>query len=217
MRDAFTREGFVVSVAKGGREGLRAAFSNHPDLVILDIMMPGMDGFEVCRRLHEVSDVPVIMLTALSSADDIVQGLGLGADDYVTKPFKMAELVARVNANLRHRSAPLPSEKPSVLVRGGVTIDLTKHKVTVRGGSVNLTPTEFHLLSYLARNVGRVIPHRTLLLEIWGPEYRDQIDYLHLYVRYLRQKIERDPAKPQIIKTERGVGYYLEEESTSAD
>ncbi len=217
MRVAFTSEGFTVLAAKGGPEGLKIAFSSHPDLIILDILMPDMDGMEVCRRLHELSDMPIIMLTALSSTTDIVKGLGVGADDYVTKPFSMAELVARVNANLKHRSAPISSEKPSVLVRGGMTIDLTRHKVTVDGKTANLTPTEFRLLAYLARNAGRVIPHRTLLVEVWGPEFSDQVDYLHLYVRYQRQKIERDPAKPEIIKTERGVGYYLEEEPSAGD
>ncbi len=204
-------EGFEVIVARSGPEALRAAFCTHPDLIILDIMMPQMDGFEFCRRLHELSDIPIIMLTALSTSSDIVRGLAAGADDYVTKPFALSELIARVNTCLRRRAGASRAEKPAILVRGSLTVDLARHQVTVDGRTVNLTPTEFHLLSYLARNAGGVVPHRTLLVEVWGPEYCDQVDYLHLYVRYLRQKIEKDPSQPEIIKTERGVGYFLDE------
>jgi two-component system KDP operon response regulator KdpE len=204
-------EGFEVTTAKSGPEGLKAAYGNHPDLVILDIMMPGMDGLEVSRRLRELSDTPIILLTALSNTPDIVKGLGAGADDYITKPFAMAELVARVKASLRRKSGT-GSGRPAVLVRGSLTIDLVRRKVMLDGKPVNLTPTEYRLLAYLARSPGQVIPHRTLLVEVWGPEYADQTDYLHLYVRYLRQKIEQDASRPEIIKTERGIGYYFQED-----
>jgi two-component system, OmpR family, KDP operon response regulator KdpE len=208
---ALKQEGFEILTAADGQRGLRAAFSSHPDLIILDVMMPGMDGFEVCQRLLELTDLPVIMLTAVSATKDVVKGLSTGAADYITKPFKMDELIARVRAALRHKDSPGSASSAAVLAHGNLTIDFARHKVIVHGKPVDLTPTEFRLLSYLVRNRGRVTPHRTLLVEVWGPEYSNQIDYLHLYVRYLRQKIERDPAKPEIIKTERGVGYYLED------
>lgn len=209
MATALKHESFHVFTACTGLEGLRAAFAAHPDLVILDIMLPDMDGFEICRRLREFSDTPVIMLTARSTKTDVVKGLSIGADDYITKPFSLAELLARVRTALRHRGASdLP--KASVLIHGDLVVDMAKHQVTVRGRPVDLSPTEFRLLAYLARNDRCVVPHRTLLMEIWGPEYCDQTDYLHLYIRYLRQKIEADPTHPEIIKTERGIGYYLD-------
>lgn len=205
---ALKREDWQVLLARDGTEGLRIAFNSHPDLVILDIMLPGMDGFETCRRLKELSNIPVIMLTALASETDVVRGLAVGADDYITKPFSLVELVARVRTCFRRNS--ITSSKTPILVKGDLTIDLARHKVSLRGKSVDLTPTEFRLLSFLARNEGQVIPHRTLLVEVWGPEYSDQVDYLHLYIRYLRHKIEQDPSKPEIIKTERGIGYFLD-------
>ncbi|HEX9077669.1 MAG TPA: response regulator transcription factor [Anaerolineae bacterium] len=209
---ALKKQDLRVLTAKSGREGLRVAFNEHPDLVLLDLMLPEMDGLEVCRRLKELSDIPIIMLTALSTESDIVKGLTTGADDYITKPFGIAELVARIQVALRRRNTSNASNRPAVLVRGPLTIDLARHKVMVNGKAVDLTPTEFHLLAHLAQNGGRVVPHRALLVEVWGPEYREQVDYLHLYIRYLRQKIECDPAHPEIIKTERGIGYYLNEE-----
>ncbi len=210
VESALKREGFDVITATDGSEGLRSAFQNHPDLVILDIMLPGMSGLETCRRLRELSDMPIIMLTAMSRESDIVRGLTLGADDYVTKPFSIDELIARVYACLRRGSRRNTAEKSSVITVGRLTVDFARRKVTIDGEQVELTPTEFQLLSYLVRNRGVVIPHQRLLKEIWGPEYADQLDYLRLYVRYLRRKIEKDPSKPEIIKTEWGVGYYLE-------
>ncbi len=210
VESALKREGFDVITATDGSEGLRSAFQNHPDLVILDIMLPGMSGLETCRRLRELSDMPIIMLTAMSRESDIVRGLTLGADDYVTKPFSIDELIARVYACLRRGRGRHTGEKSSVITVGRLTVDFARRKVTIDGEQVELTPTEFQLLSYLVRNRGVVIPHQRLLKEIWGPEYADQLDYLRLYVRYLRRKIERDPSKPEIIKTEWGVGYYLE-------
>lgn len=211
LQVALKADGFEVLTAKDGRDGLRAAFDSHPDLILLDIMMPRMDGLEAARRLQELCDIPIIFLTGLSSTTDVVKGLGIGADDYVTKPFVMEELLARIRNSLRRRAVPSPTVRTGVLVLGNLTIDLVRHKVTSYGKPVNLTPTEFRLLSLLARHVGQVVTHQALLTEVWGAEYCDQIDYLHLYVRYLRQKIELDPAQPGIIKTERGIGYYLEE------
>lgn len=203
-------EGFEVLTAGDGAEGLRMAFRAHPDLVILDIMMPGMDGWETCQRLRELSDVPIIMLTAKARDVDVVKGLTIGADDYIVKPFGVAELVARVRSCLRRAESADSGAKSAILVSGDLMIDLARHRVTVRGELVDLTPTEFRLLSHLARNSTRVVPHRTLLREVWGPEYGDELDYLRLYVSYLRRKIEKDPANPEIIKTAWGVGYYLE-------
>ena len=203
------KAGFQILTAKDGPTGLKTTFDARPDLIILDVGLPGMDGLETCRRLRELSDTPIIMLTARAAEEDIVKGLTAGADDYLVKPFRMAELLARMQTSLRHRSQASPG-KPAVLVVGDLTIDFARHQVTVRSQTVDLSPTEFHLLSYLARNRGRVIPHRTLLLEVWGPEYSNQIDYLHLYIRYLRLKIEKDPSKPEIIKTEWNVGYHID-------
>ena len=204
------KAGFQIVTAKEGSAGLKITFDARPDLIILDIGLPGMDGLETCRRLRELTDTPIIILTARSTEEDIVKGLTTGADDYIAKPFRMAELVARVHTCLRHRSQSSPG-KASVLVIGDLTLDFARHKVIVRNRAIDLSPTEFRLLSYLARNRGRVIPHRTLLLEVWGPEYANQLDYLHLYIRYLRKKIEKDPSKPEIIKTEWNVGYHIDE------
>ena len=202
--------GFRVLTAKDGATGLRTMFDNRPDLVLLDIMLPGIDGMEACRRLRELSDTPIIFLTALSAETDIVKGLMVGADDYITKPFSMSELIARIHTCLRRKKTSA-GEMASSLILGDLTIDFVRHKVRVRNQQVTLSPTEFRLLSYLARNCGRVVPHRTLLIEVWGSEYTDQFDYLHLYIRYIRKKIEKDPSHPEIIKTERNVGYYMDE------
>ncbi len=204
------KAGFQVVTAADGSAGLRLTFDARPDLIILDLVLPGMDGLETCRRLRELSDTPIIILTSRSAEEDIVKGLTMGADDYIAKPFRMAELVARVNTCLRHE-AKSSSGKASALVIGDLTLDFARHKVMVRNQVIALSPTEFRLLSYLARNRGRVVPHRTLLFEVWGPEYANQLDYLHLYIRYLRKKIEKDPSKPEVIKTEWNVGYYIDE------
>jgi DNA-binding response OmpR family regulator len=204
------QEDFLVVAATDGSEGLKAAYRDHPDLIVLDIMMPGIDGWETCRRLRELSEVPIIMLTAKTMATDVVKGLALGADDYVTKPFSTAELIARVQACLRRSESRDPSQRPATIVSGELTIDLAGRKVTISGEAVELTPTEFRLLAYLARFRGRVVLHQTLLREVWGTEYIDELDYLRLYISYVRHKIEKDPANPEIIRTAWGQGYYLE-------
>lgn len=204
------QEGFEVLTAVDGSEGLRVAFRVHPDLVILDIMLPGMDGWETCRRLRELSGVPIIMLTAKAREMDIVRGLTLGADDYITKPFGVSELVARVQACLRRAESGNSRVPSAMLSSGDLTIDFARHRVMLRGEPVDLTPTEFRLLSYLARNRGSVVPHRTLLREVWGPEYEDELQYLKLYVHYLRRKIEDDPHQPEYVITQWGVGYRLQ-------
>jgi two-component system KDP operon response regulator KdpE len=206
------REGYDTVVAYSGVEGLQKAYSSQPDLVILDIMMPGMDGWTTCRRLREISAVPIVMLTARGMEADIVRGLELGADDYIVKPFGSKELLARIHALLR-RADTSTTKRPPVYsdADGELTVDFVKRMVTVRGTKVDLTPTEFKLLSTFVQNEGRVLPHRFLLTQVWGPEYADEVNYLKLYVRYLRQKVEEDPSNPSYILTEWGVGYRFRE------
>lgn len=201
-----TRRGFDVIKAYRAEEALRKAYRLHPDLVLLDIMMPDMDGWEVCRRLRELSDVPIIFLTALTDSEDIVRGLEMGADDYIIKPFDNDELVARVRAHLRR--APRNNVVDELVFDGGrFSINLMNREVTVNGTPQHLTPKEFALLSLLARNAGRVLTRKELVTEAWGQEYSDAIDSLKLYIHYLRKKIEKDPTNPEYILTSRGVGY----------
>ncbi len=209
------RESYEVFTARSGKEGLQRTYNVQPDLIILDVMMPGMDGWEVLSRLREMSDVPVMMLTAKGREVDIVRGLGLGADDYVTKPFGTAELVARVQALLRRNKTP-PVGRVTSYQDNGLHIDLERREVAVKGHAVDLTPTEFRLLSVLIQNAGKVVPHRALLTQVWGEEYANEIHYLKLYVRYLRQKIEEDPSDPNYILTEWGVGYRFREPATTS-
>jgi two-component system KDP operon response regulator KdpE len=201
------REGCQTVIATSGLEGLQEAYRVQPNLVILDIMMPGMDGWEVCRRLVEISNVPILMLTAKGTEADIVKGLQLGADDYLTKPFSVAELVARVQALLRRAASQSQTDRPSIFSIGNLSIDLNRRLVMRDGALVDLTPTEFKLLECFVTHRDRVLPHRFLLTEVWGPEYIDETNYLKLYVRYLRRKLEEDPADPQLIVTEWGIGY----------
>jgi DNA-binding response OmpR family regulator len=201
------REGYQTVIAISGLEGLQEAYRVQPDLVILDIMMPGMDGWEVCRRLGEMSNVPILMLTAKGTEADIVKGLQIGADDYLTKPFSVAELIARIQALLRRTGSQLQTDKPSIFSIRNLTIDLNRRLVMRDGKLVDLTPTEFKLLECFVTHRDRVLPHRFLLTEVWGSEYIDETNYLKLYVRYLRRKLEEDPANPQLIVTEWGVGY----------
>jgi two-component system KDP operon response regulator KdpE len=209
LKTQLERMDYQVVTAANGREGLKKSYQVRPDLVILDIMMPGMDGWETCNRLRELSNVPIIMLTARNMKGDVVRGLENGADDYLTKPFSSAELGARIQAVLRRSNASNGSNKSraSFYSNGYLSIDAEKRIVTVRGRRVDLTPTEFKLLSCMVRNEGRVLPHRYLLTEVWGPEYADEVDYVKLYIRYLRLKLEEDPSNPIYIQTEWGVGY----------
>lgn len=200
------RRGYEVIKAYRAEDGLRKAYRTHPDLILLDIMMPDMDGWEVCRRLRELSDVPIIFLTAKDDVRDVVKGLEMGADDYIVKPYDNNELVARVKAHLRR--APKPSVSEELVFDGGnFRINFISREVRVRGNPVHLTPKEFNLLGVLARNAGRVITRTDLVKEAWGPEYGDAIDSLKLYIHYLRQKVEIDPERPTYILTSRGVGY----------
>jgi two-component system KDP operon response regulator KdpE len=200
------KRGFETIKAYRAEEGLRKAYRNQPDLVLLDIMMPDMDGWEVCRRLREMSDVPIVFLTARSDVKDIVRGLEMGADDYITKPYDNDELVARVRAHLRRSPRPNMSEE-LIFHDGEFRINFLNREVWVGDDLKHLTPKEFNLLAVLVRNAGRVVPRQELVTEAWGDEYADAVDSLKLYVHYLRQKLEPDKQKPRYIITSRGVGY----------
>lgn len=200
-------EGYHVVEANNGLEALDQVRKHLPDLVIMDVMMPKMDGFESLRLLREISTVPVILLTVKSDEEDRIHGLELGADDYVTKPFSPRELVSRVNAVLRRAEWPAPAPKAILNIDDHLGVDFNRHQVIVDGERIDLRPTEYRLLSHLIQNAGWVVPHETLLAKVWGYEYRDETHYLRLYINYLRKKIEKDPSDPQYILTERGVGY----------
>jgi len=179
-----------------------------PDLVLLDVMMPELDGFETLRMLREFSSIPVIMLTAKGEEDDKVYGLELGADDYVTKPFGSRELSSRVRAVLRRAEMPSASPEQAVLrIDDRLSVDFNRREVIVAGEHIKLRPTEYRLLYHLIENAGWTVPHEQLLAKVWGYEYRDETHYVRLYVNYLREKIEEDPSNPKYILTERGVGY----------
>jgi two-component system KDP operon response regulator KdpE len=180
-----------------------------PDLLVLDVMLPGIDGYELCRRVREVSTVPVIMLTAKVEDVDKVKGLKLGADDYVTKPFNVQELLARIEAVLRRAGSPSESNAPRIFTQGDVSVDLLRRRVTVAGREVPLTLTEYKLLSELVTNAGRIMLHRELLTRVWGVEYQDESEYLRAYIRHLRQKIEPDPHQPRYIISKPGIGYLF--------
>ena len=200
------RRGFEVIKAYRAEEGLRKAYRFQPDLVLLDIMMPDMDGWEVCKRLREMSDVPIVFLTARGEVRDVVRGLEMGADDYVVKPYDNDELVARVKAHLRR--SPRPSMSDEMVFDGGeFRINFMNREVYVRNELKHLTPKEFNLLGVLVRNAGRVVTRTELVTQAWGEEYGDAIDSLKLYVHYLRQKLEKNPTQPDYILTSRGVGY----------
>jgi DNA-binding response OmpR family regulator len=200
--------------AHDGREALRVFDRTHPDVVLLDIGLPDMDGFDVTRHIRERSDVPILMISARGEEIDKVRGLELGADDYVTKPFGYLELSARIRAVLRRMQSPAPAAG-GIFRSGPVAINYATHEVTLRGKPVKLTPIEYKLLYQLTRNTGQVLLHDQLLTRVWGPEYRGELDYLRIYVRRLREKLEDTPQTPIRILTERGTGYrYVQEEDT---
>jgi DNA-binding response OmpR family regulator len=200
-------EGFRVIEASDGLAAAEQVREKMPDIVILDVMMPEMDGFETLRMIREISSVPVIMLTVRSSEEDKVRGLDLGADDYITKPFSPRELVSRVRAVLRRFQTAVPGEAAVLEIDEYLAVDFNTAEVIVAGERVKLRPTEFRLLRHLIENAGWTVPHSTLLSKVWGYEYKDEISYLRLYINYLRKKIEPDPANPRYIVTERGMGY----------
>lgn len=200
-------DGFEVHDASNGQEALEQLRDVMPDLILLDVMMPGIDGFETLEMIREISNVPVIMLTAKGDVDDRVKGLELGADDYISKPFSPAELSSRVRAVLRRTEMPGEPVHEPIEVDDRLKLDFDRREVFVEGEKVKLRPTEYRLLYHLVKNAGWVVPHEQLLAKVWGYEYRDETHYLRLYINYLRQKLEEDPSNPEYILTERGVGY----------
>jgi two-component system, OmpR family, KDP operon response regulator KdpE len=193
--------------ADRGEQALDMVERETPDLVLLDIGLPDLDGYEVLRRIREFSDVPVVMLTARDDTLDKVKGLELGADDYVTKPFDHLELLARIKAVLRRLDMPAPTSRAPSFRAGDLEIDFATQEARLGGAPLELTPTEYKLLYHLVRNAGRVLPHGTLLAKVWGREYVDEVDYVRVYIRRLRDKLGDDPDRPRYIRTERGRGY----------
>jgi two-component system KDP operon response regulator KdpE len=206
LRTILTAKQFRVTTAARGEEGLAQAVAQPPDLVILDLSLPDISGLDVCTRLREWSQVPIIVLSVRDNEKDKVAALDRGADDYLTKPFGIEELLARIRVALRH-SAQAQSGKETVIRSGQIVIDLANHIVTRCGEEVKLTATEFKLLAYLAANAGRVLTHQLILTQVWDPADADHVEYLRVYMRQLRIKLERDPEQPEIIVTEPGVGY----------
>jgi DNA-binding response OmpR family regulator len=201
--------GYKVLTASDGIEAVNLVEQELPDLVVLDLMLPKMDGYAACRRIREFSTVPVIMLTARSAQVDLVHGFEVGADDYLTKPFSVTELLMRVQAVLRRSRWPEEILTRQQFQAGPIGIDFAQHRVTTGGEAVKLTPTEYRLLSYLATNANRVVTHRELLRAVWGPEYGEETEYLRVYMRYLRQKLEPEPSNPKYLLTQPGAGYML--------
>jgi two-component system KDP operon response regulator KdpE len=209
------RAGYTVKAANNGEAGLELARQTPPDLVLLDILMPDMDGWHVYESLRNITDAPILFLTALGDENNITYGLGLGADDYIIKPFGYKELVTRVKAALaRARRA---RGEQTVFQTGDLWVNLDTHEVKVDNRMVGLTPTEFQLLTALIQDAGRTVSHDTLLRRVWGPEYSNRRDYLKLYIWYLRQKIEQDPRDPTRIVSERGQGYRLVVETQESE
>ncbi len=211
LRTNLEAAGFKVLAAMNGAEALHVFETELPSLVILDIVMPEMDGFEVCHRLREWTQVPIIMLSAKGDESDKVKCLDLGADDYITKPFGKDELIARVRAVLRRAEAVATTVAKPSFACGDLQVTFASRQVTVAGNEVKLTPTEFSLLQEFVLNAGKVLTHTHLLNKVWGSEYRDEREYLHVFVRRLRSKLEIDPAKPRYILTVPGVGYQFKD------
>ncbi len=213
LRIELTAQGFQVVMAERGEDALQLVERQRPDLVVLDIIMPGMDGLEVLKRVRESSGVPVILLTAKGTDADKILGLELGADDYMPKPFNPEELTARVRAVLRRSQARETPSNGNRLTCGDIIIDLTRRTVFVRGKPIVLSRTEWQLLQQLCANAGRVMLHEDLLTRTWGPEYRDDVQYLRVWISRLRQKLEENPAAPRYIRTVQGIGYILDAEA----
>ena len=211
VEQVLSGKGYNVIKAASGEEAIRLTYESKPDLVILDVMMPGIDGWQTCRCIRETSDVPVIMFTGKrNSEDDVVRGLECGADEYLSKPVGNRELLARVRAALRRAGLPSGQGRKKVIFSNEyLTVDVNERKVTVKGERLKLTPREFHLLALLVENAGRIMSHQQMLENVWGWEYIDDVDYVRIYISHLRQKIEADPSQPRYIITEPGVGYYF--------
>ena len=211
VREVLSATGFDVIAAFSGESGIEVAALEQPDLILLDIILPGtLDGYQVTKRLREFSNVPIIMLTAKVREVDMLQGFEVGADDYITKPFSSKELLARVQAVLKRSNGEKAQKIGREIICGDLRIDLARRVVFVSGREIYLTPTEYNLLYELAAHPNKVLFHEHLLTKVWGPEYRDDVDYLRSYIHYLRKKIEIDSSKPKLIVSSPGVGYMLE-------
>ena len=213
LRSTLTSQGYVIIDAKTGEEGVESARKNKPDLVLLDVNMPGMGGIEACREIRRSSDAPIIMLTVRNAERDKVLALDAGADDYVVKPFGIEELLARIRAALR-RYAPGDALPP--FVSKELTMDFERRQLTVRGEEVHLTPKEFDVLKHLIANQGKPLSHRRILQSVWGPDYGEETENLRVVINQLRKKIESDPAHPKFIRTEPWVGYRFQPPRVSA-
>ena len=210
VRTGLEGAAFEVAWAPTGREGLDLVARWHPDVVILDLALPDMDGIAVCRELREWSAVPIIVLSVRSGDADKITALELGADDYLTKPFSIGELLARIRVALRHAAARGNTTPGDAVFRSGeLVVDFAARTVAVAGREVHLTPTEYEVLKYLAMHAGKVVTHRTLLRAVWGPQYEDEAHYLRVFIGQLRRKIEPDPSRPRYVVTEPGIGYRL--------
>lgn len=216
IRVSLESAGYTVRGATRGLEGLQRVRDEMPDLVVLDVNLPDLDGFEVLQRLRETTTVPVIMLTVQATEQDRVRGLELGADDYMPKPFGHRELISRIKAVLRRTHAPAPLPRTRIRVDDRLEVDLDRHQVRVDGVEIRLRPTEFRLLACFLEHPGQVLPHETVLSKVWGSEYRDDTQLLRLYVTYLRKNIEADPVHPRYITNERGLGYRFVDYCTAA-
>ena len=205
LRRSLTSHGYDIRSAADGESALETFGDWHPDLVITDLSMPNMNGMKLCQQIREISRVPIIILSVKGDEATKVEALDAGADDYVTKPFGIGELLARVRAHLRR--SPLTDEEATVIEAGDFRIDFETRTVQVGGNEIRLSPKEFDLLAFLMRNSGKVLTHRTLLAKIWGGNYTDQTEYLRVFIRHLRKKVEPDPAKPRYILTDPWVGY----------
>ena len=212
LRASLHPESYTLIEAESGEEGLRTAASRNPDLILLDLGLPDIDGLEVTRRLREWTRVPILVISARGQDDDKIAALDAGADDYLTKPFSMPELEARMRVACRHVAQRGREAQPGPFVNGDLRADLIKRQVMIGGKEVRLTPIEYKLFATLVRGAGRVLTYQHLLGEVWGPRYVRQKQYLHVYMGHLRGKLERDPARPRYLLTEPGVGYRLKDE-----
>ena len=213
IRANLTVSGYVVTLCQNGEDALQLVDQVDPDLILLDVMLPGLDGFSVCQRVREFSQVPIIIVTAKDDPTDRVRGLDLGADDYLVKPFVVEELLARVRAVMRRSRVSEEPKSPLTLEFGPVSVRLAENQVYKRGEEVKLSPTEYRLLAYLARNHDRTLTHDDLLSRVWGPEYRGALEYLRVAIGRLRRKIEEDPSHPELIINTHGIGYSLKSPS----
>ena len=209
LRTTLTSEDYLVIEAETGKQGLTEAATRKPDLIILDLGLPDMDGVEVVKELRAWSSVPIVILSARSQENDKISALDAGADDYLVKPFGVGELLARIRVALRHVSSAANGEEEGVFAVDELKVDMIHRKITVSGAEVHLTPIEYRLLTVLVKHSGKVLTHRLLLKEVWGPNYVERAHYLRIYMGILRHKLEKDPARPRFLLTEVGVGYRL--------